>query len=154
MLSEIGCQKRKRDFDMFCKNCGTEILDGMSFCPECGTSVDINRSVDRIAQEANYTGPQCPKCGGTNIAFQREQTASVGAGTNRVVIQEAKKRRGCMYWVCCGWLFELIYWMCIGWWKNLFFGGKKRGGLNFHADKAINRTVAVCQSCGHSWKVK
>ena len=28
----------------------------------------------------------CPKCGSTNIVFQREQTGNIGAGTNRVVI--------------------------------------------------------------------
>ena len=25
---------------MFCKNCGTEILDDSAFCPKCGTSVN------------------------------------------------------------------------------------------------------------------
>jgi hypothetical protein len=44
--------------------------------------------------------------------------------------------------------------MFFGWWKNLLFGGRKKGGLNFSADKTLNQTVAVCQSCGHSWKVK
>ena len=84
----------------------------------------------------------CPKCGSTKISFQREQSGNIGAGTNTVVIKEARKSRGCLYW------------LCIGWWKNLLFGGKSRGGINIHANKTLNKTVAVCQKCGHSWKVK
>lgn len=93
----------------------------------------------------------CPKCGSDNISYQREQTANIGANTNKVVIQKPHKKRGCLYWLLFGWYFELIYWIMIGWWKNLFFGSKK-SGLNFHANKSINRTVAICQNCGHTWK--
>lgn len=96
----------------------------------------------------------CPKCGSTNIVFQREQTGNIGASTNKVVIQEPKRSRGCLYWLSIGFWFKLLYWMFFGWWKNLLFGGRKKGGLNFSADKTLNQTVAVCQSCGHSWKVK
>lgn len=48
----------------------------------------------------------CPKCGSPNITYQREQTASIGAGTNKVMIQEAKEAKeskGCMYWLAIGW---------------------------------------------------
>lgn len=83
----------------------------------------------------------CPKCGSENITYQREQTGNIGAGTNKVVIQAPKKSHGCLYW------------LCIGWWWGLLFGGKSRGGLNFHGNKTINRTVGICQNCGHSWKV-
>lgn len=95
----------------------------------------------------------CPKCGSENVIIQREQTATIGAGTNKVVIQELKKTRGCLYWVTGGWIFTMIYWITIGWWWNLLFGRKKKGGLNLHANKSINRTMATCQECGHSWKV-
>ena len=44
----------------------------------------------------------CPKCGSTNITFQREQTGNIGAGTNRVVIENGKNH-GCLYWVIIGW---------------------------------------------------
>lgn len=96
----------------------------------------------------------CPKCGSSKISFQREQSGNIGAGTNTVVIKEAKRSRGCLYWLCIGWWWKPIYWICIGWWKNLFFGGKSKGGINVHANKTLNKTVAVCQACGHSWKVK
>ncbi len=94
----------------------------------------------------------CPKCGSENILYQREQTGSVGASTNTVVIKEAKKSRGCLYWFLGGWITDLMWWLAIGWWWKLLFGGRKRGGLNFNAGKTINRTMAVCQNCGHSWK--
>lgn len=94
----------------------------------------------------------CPKCGSEKISYQREQSGTIGASTNKVVIQPAKKSHGCLYWVFIGWWWKPMYWLCFGW-LGLFFGGKRRGGLNFKADKAINHTVAICQNCGHSWKV-
>ncbi len=95
----------------------------------------------------------CPKCGGTNITFQREQTGSIGAGTNKVTIQ-TEKGHGCLYWVIIGWWWKLLYFIAIGWWWNLLFKRHSLGGINVHADKAINQTVAICQNCGNTWKVK
>ena len=94
----------------------------------------------------------CPKCGSTNITFQREQTGNIGAGTNRVVI-ESGKGHGCLYWVIIGWWWKPLYFILIGWWWNLFFGAKK-SGLNVHAGKTLNQTVGICQDCGNTWKVK
>ena len=102
-------------------------------------------------QESNTNRVCCPKCGGTNINYQREQSGNVGAFTNTVYVKEPQKRRGCLYWVCCLWLFELLYWLFIGWWWNLLFGRKRHGGVGFNANKAFNHTVAVCQNCGYSW---
>lgn len=45
---------------------------------------------------------QCPKCGSENITYQREQTGSIGAGTNKVVIEQPKKSKGCLYWMFIG----------------------------------------------------
>lgn len=96
---------------------------------------------------------QCPKCKGDYIVYQREQTGSIGAGTNRIVIQPAKKSRGCLYWLCIGWWLKPMYWLTIGWWWGLLFGGRTKSGLNFNASKSVNRTMAICQNCGYSWKV-
>ncbi len=96
---------------------------------------------------------QCPKCKSENVTVQREQYANIGAGTNKIVIQEPKKSRGCLYWLFIGWWWKPMYWLFIGWWKTLLFGGRKKSGLNFHADKNINKTIAICQNCGHTWKV-
>lgn len=95
----------------------------------------------------------CPKCGSNYINYQREQTGNFGAGTNRVVIQPAKKSHGCLYWLCFGWWLQPLYWLTIGWWWSLLFGGRNRGGLNIYGSKTINRTVAICQNCGYSWIV-
>lgn len=94
----------------------------------------------------------CPKYGSENVLIQREQTASIGAATNKVVIQEPKKSKGCLYWCLTGWYWAPVKFICFGWLKPLF-GGKKRGGLNIKAEKTFNKTVAACQDCGHSWKL-
>lgn len=106
-----------------------------------------------VKAEEKKNKVSCPKCGGTNITYQREQTASIGAGTNKVVVQKAKKSHGCLYWLCIGWWLLPMYWLLIGWWWKPLFGGRTKGGLNFNANKTINRTMAICQNCGHSWKV-
>ncbi len=96
----------------------------------------------------------CPRCGSENISYQREQMASFGAGTNKVVIQQEKKSKGCLWWMCIGFWWVPMYWLLIGWWWRPLFGGRTKSGLNFNANKSINRTMAVCQNCGNSWKVK
>lgn len=103
--------------------------------------------------ESTYTA-RCPRCGSTNISYQREQTASFGATTNKVVIQQAEKSKGCLWWMCVGWWWIPMYWLLIGWWWRPLMGGRTKRGLNFNASKSVNRTMAVCQNCGHSWKVK
>ncbi len=90
----------------------------------------------------------CPKCGSTNITFQREQTGNIGAGTNKVVIDN-KKGHGCLYWLLIGWW----WWLIVGWWWNLLFK-RHRSGINVHAGKTFNQTVGICQECGNTWKVK
>lgn len=96
---------------------------------------------------------ECPKCGSENVIIQREQTASVGASTNKVVIEAPKKSKGCVYWILIGWWWKPFKFIFFDWIK-LLIGGKKHGGLNFNANKTINSTVAVCQDCGHNWKIK
>jgi hypothetical protein len=95
----------------------------------------------------------CPKCGGSNISYQLVQTGSIGAGTNRVVIEAPKKSHGLLYWCSGAWVFKFVWLIAIGWWWRLLFGGKKHSGLNFHVNKNRNKTMAICQTCGHTWKV-
>lgn len=97
---------------------------------------------------------ECPKCGSSNVLIQREQTAQVGVGSNKVVVeQNPKKSKGCFYWLVIGFWWEPIKWIMFGWLKPLF-RRKTKSGMNVHASKTFNKTVAVCQDCGHSWKVK
>lgn len=131
-----------------CPECGKEISDKAESCPNCGMPIKI-----RVSQNSSNNSPRCPRCGSNNITYQREQSGNIGAAQNTVVIKEPRKSRGCLYWLFIGWWLMPMYWLLIGWWWSLLFGGKKRGGINLHADKAINKTIAVCQNCGNSWKV-
>lgn len=139
---------------MKCSRCGNEMRmwvnqqngQQMASCDTCRYDMPIYPQ-----QQA----PQCacPRCRGTNITFQREQTGSFGAGTNTVVIKEAPKSKGCLYWVLIGWWWKPMYWILIGWWWKLLFGGRQKSGLNFNASKTTNATIAICQTCGNSWKI-
>lgn len=78
----------------------------------------------------------CPKCGSANV--------------NVTVINEAKLKRkhGFVWWLFIGWWWRLIWFIVFGWWYLLFRlirGNKKI--VN------VQKTVAVCQNCGHSWKI-
>lgn len=79
---------------------------------------------------------QCPKCGSENV-----QTTVV----NEVKLKN--KHHGVLYWLCVGWYWEPIKWLCLTVPALIvaIFKPKKQ--------KAVNKqkTVHVCQSCGHSW---
>lgn len=101
----------------------------------------------------------CPKCGSTNVNFQREQTASVGGSLHS--FGGGKKGHGIIYWIFIGCWWVPIKWMCkwimaistLG--ISLLFTRKKKdkiSGKTVTASKSINRTMAVCQNCGNSWK--
>lgn len=124
-----------------CSECGKEVSDKASACPNCGAPIIIETS-----------NKKCPKCESSNVFINREQRGTLGASTNKVVVVN-RKSHGCLYWLCCGWIISILYWLCIGWWWGLLFG-KKKSGLNFHASKTLNKTVAICQDCGHTWTVK
>jgi uncharacterized Zn finger protein len=72
----------------------------------------------------------CPKCGGEHVQTQ-------------VVVETIEKKRGCLGWVvwiliACtiiGLIFLLI---------PMFSNSKK---------KTKTYTMAVCQDCGHTWRV-
>lgn len=35
---------------------------------------------------------ECPKCGSSNVLIQREQTAQVGVGSNKVVVEQTQRK--------------------------------------------------------------
>lgn len=125
---------------IICEECGKEVSDKASNCPNCGAPI------------VSVPTQCCPKCGSSHVQIQREQTGSVGASQNKVVVVN-KRSKGCVYWVFFGWWLEPMYWLLIGWWWRLFFGHKK-SGLNLNASKTINKTIAICQDCGNTWKIK
>ena len=76
----------------------------------------------------------CKKCSSENVNIQK-------------VSVTGKKRRGLIYWLFFGWLIDILLfifaWIPLIIIKILF--PKKA--------KTKIKTMAVCQSCGYSWKV-
>jgi hypothetical protein len=95
----------------------------------------------------------CPNCKSQSVSIQNIQTGSIGAAQNRVYIQPARRRHGLFYWMLIGWWWKPMWFLAFGWWWGLLFGGRKRGGLNFSANKIINKRVAICQNCAYQWNV-
>lgn len=76
---------------------------------------------------------QCPKCGSNNVNVQIEQVG----GKTKV------RKAGCLWSICraC-----LIFCTC-GLWLLI---GKRKGTNN---TKFKNKTIALCQNCGHKWNI-
>lgn len=88
---------------------------------------------------------QCPKCNSENVNIQREQTGTIGGARTY-----GNKRHGLIYWTFVGWWIWFFKIMLLP--LRMLFGRRK--GLNtLTAQKTFNKTVAVCQNCGHHWKV-
>ena len=79
----------------------------------------------------------CPKCGSDKVNIQMVTETKI-----------KKKRRGIIYWLCFGWLFEMILWMFLTLPMLIvaIFKPKK------YKTKTIHKSMAICQSCGHSWE--
>ena len=105
---------------MKCPNCGADIKDGSKFCEFCGSSITANMKRDQ--EYVNKTG--CPKCGSSNIKFDREKQREIREkkGT-AVVCSTVGFCRDCGYtWHTAGssnqpkkkktWLWVLS-WICI-----------------------------------------
>lgn len=75
----------------------------------------------------------CPKCGSENVNVTLEQTA----GKTRT------RNTGCLWGLCRLTLiiFTFGLWLLVG---------KRKGTSN---TKFKNDTVAICQNCGHKWKI-
>lgn len=88
---------------------------------------------------------QCPKCGSENVNIQREQTGTIGGARTY-----GKKHHGLLYFLLIGWWIWILKLILIP--ITIWFG--KRDKLNtVTAQKTFNKTVAVCQNCGHHWKI-
>lgn len=96
----------------------------------------------------------CPNCGSDNITYQRETVGNIGGASHSI-----SKGHGCMYTLLIGWwiwmfkfLWGVIKACCTGG-LSLFFKKKKASAKTISVSKSINRTVAVCQNCGNTWKI-
>jgi uncharacterized membrane protein len=45
----------------FCKNCGTQVQDGVKFCPACGKEVAVQTPAQPQYQQQAYQQPQTPQ---------------------------------------------------------------------------------------------
>ena len=88
---------------------------------------------------------KCPKCNSENVNIQREQTGSIGGARTY-----GKKHHGLLYLLVIGWWIWIFKLFLLPF--TIWFG--KRDKLNtVTAQKTFNKTVAVCQNCGHHWSV-
>lgn len=78
---------------------------------------------------------KCPKCGSENVEVQMVSDV------------KEKRKKGFWYWVFLWW-WELILWVVLTIPKIFIaiFGRKTKVVTKI-------RKIAVCQDCGHSWKV-
>lgn len=78
---------------------------------------------------------KCPRCGSENI--------------NANVINEVreKKNHGCLWWVLIGWWWRLIWFIFFGMWYLLYRAIK--GSTTIVSEQ---KTICVCQNCGHRWE--
>ena len=115
---------------MFCQRCGQELTDNAVICPQCGKSTwrecaQPVPSASPIPPYGQY-GLTCPRCGAHNI--------TVSSNTHT----ESKSRS--IIWNLLMILLTAgiwIIWMLI----------RKR------KEEIVTENIAVCQSCGNSWKI-
>lgn len=76
---------------------------------------------------------QCSKCGSTNVNVQ--------------MVSKIKKKHSWVYWLLIGWWLEPILFLFL----TLPYLLVKIFKPNKYKTKTIK--TAVCQNCGHSWKI-
>lgn len=80
----------------------------------------------------------CPKCDSNNIKID-------------IVVkhQVKRKRKSLLYWLFIGWFVEPLLWIFLTMPKLIYELFKpKKYNVKTQAEK-----IAVCQNCGHTWKV-
>ena len=81
---------------------------------------------------------KCPKCGSENVNVQMVSES-----------QLKNKHHSVLYWIFIGWWWRPLLWifLTIPMFLGKLFGRKDKKIVTKHS------SMAVCQSCGHSWKV-
>ena len=105
---------------MKCESCGAEIKDGAKFCESCGSQ--ISYEMKRKQEQLNKAG--CPKCGSSNVTFNREKQGEVQGKNGKAVVRatvglckdcgytwntssnntSGKKKNNMIWWIL-GWIF-------------------------------------------------
>ena len=79
----------------------------------------------------------CPRCGSNNISVS--------------VVNEVheKANHGFLWWVLIGWWWRILWFIVFGWWYLIWRA--IRGGKRIVNEQ---RSVCVCQNCGHRWYLR
>ncbi|MCQ2419188.1 MAG: hypothetical protein MJ085_05310 [Clostridia bacterium] len=103
---------------MKCPNCGAEITNNGKTCEFCGSAISMQ--MQKELEQINKAG--CPKCGSTNITFDREMQGEVKSKNGTTLVRSTvglckdcgytwetdgsanKKGRKTWLWVL-GWIF-------------------------------------------------
>lgn len=113
-------KSKERNIVMKCPSCGGEIPSGSKVCTFCGSQISYD--MKREQEQLNKQG--CPKCGSSNVQFQRENQGEFRNANSRQVFNrtvgfckdcgytwypntgytEPPKKRNTLLWVL-GWLF-------------------------------------------------
>lgn len=109
----------------------------------------LNGGSTAIVESAS--GLKCPKCNSKKVNIQIVDSGSVGTSKTKI---KGEKKHGCIYWLLLGWIDVLI--SIFTWPFKLLFGSRKKSGTatTITGNKNINVKTAICQNCGHSWKIK
>ena len=103
---------------MKCSNCGAEIPSNAKFCEFCGSQItmEMKKEQEQLSKEG------CPKCGSSNVTFNREKQGEVKEKKGTTVVRttvgvckdcgntwyienpESTKKRKTWLWVL-GWIF-------------------------------------------------
>jgi len=81
---------------------------------------------------------QCPRCHSDSINVQAVTET-----------QLKTKKKSLLYWITVGWFIEPLLWIFLTLPKLIFelFSPRKV------QTKTKTKKMAICQNCGHSWKI-
>ncbi len=82
---------------------------------------------------------KCPKCSSTHVIIQLLTDTQIST-----------KKKSFLYWTTIGWFIEPLLWIFLTIPKLLFELLSPRK-LKV---KSTQHKSAVCQNCGHSWKIR
>lgn len=127
---------------MKCSNCGAEISSEIKICPYCNSEVVKETSVTNItnnyysgSSSQNQSALICPKCGGNNIKFKREEIGTEKTKKTRDVLyrtvgicqscgytwnpnEKEKKQISSKVWK---WILAILFWpfaICVWFYKT------------------------------------
>ena len=140
-----------------CTNCGAELsVDATqenAVCSYCGASFIVSKAIQNFNIQNNVQHNVYQTNIINNTAQPRSGMTCRHCGSNNIIVSAVsevreKRKRGLLYWCLIGFWLEPLLWLCFGIWKLLFEIFRKKTVI-----KSQTVTYAICQDCGHRWKV-